>query len=493
MGCRTNRRRSSDCDSRICLEGVALNFGVLHHGWAMKKISLSTLVLLIVASVGSIRTLPTTAIFGGSLVFFFFLAALLFLLPISLISAEFSSRYPEEGGVFNWVKNAFGEKAGALAVWLQWINTMVWYPTMLLFVAGTAAYLFDPALATNKSFLVATTLTVFWTLTLLNLKSVQVSARLNSVCGILGSFFPMGLLIFLAVKWLFSGAPTAISLSPQEWFPAFDFSAQSGALVTIMASLVGMELAGVHVTDIENPRKNFPKAIGYAVALLISVLLVGALSIALVIPSNEIQFVDGVMQTFSTFLNTFGLGSLIPILALLITIGSLGGSINWLISPAKGLLHAAQHQFLPSYFLHTNNQGVSVRILVAQAILISFFCLAIQLMPSVNGFYWLLMALSTGLYMLMYILLFAAALKLGRPTDSSYAIPRGVRTLSCFAGIFGCALTLLIGFQPPANVDVGSPIRYFCTISIGLALMIAPVFFLWTYQKSKRQVLNSTT
>src|SRR3989344_2645123 len=114
------------------------------------QISLFSLVLLIVSAIDSIRTLPTTAFFGSQLIFYFLIAMVLFLFPISFISAEFSSRFPDEGGVFHWIRNAFGLRAGALAVWLQWINTMVWYPTMLLFIAGTAAYLIDPLFAESK-------------------------------------------------------------------------------------------------------------------------------------------------------------------------------------------------------------------------------------------------------------------------------------------------------------------------------------------------------
>src|SRR5579859_5591988 len=120
-----------------------------------KKISLFSLVLLIVAAIDSIRNFPSMALFGSSLVFFFIFSALFFLLPISLVSAEFASRNAEEGGVFHWVRQAFGKRVGVLAVWLQWINTMVWYPTILSFIAGTAAYLVNPALGENKGFVVS--------------------------------------------------------------------------------------------------------------------------------------------------------------------------------------------------------------------------------------------------------------------------------------------------------------------------------------------------
>jgi amino acid transporter len=151
------------------------------------KIPLFSLVLLIVAAIDSIRNLPMTGLFGSSLIFFFLLSAAIFLIPISLVSAEMSSRFHEQGGVFHWVRHAFGEKVGVLAIWLQWINTMVWYPTILSFIAGTAAYLFDPALAESKVFLVSVILTVFWGLTLFNLKGIHFSTKVNSICGTIGT------------------------------------------------------------------------------------------------------------------------------------------------------------------------------------------------------------------------------------------------------------------------------------------------------------------
>ncbi|MBX7065679.1 MAG: APC family permease [Parachlamydiales bacterium] len=447
-----------------------------------KKIPLFSLVLLIVAAIDSIRTLPTTALFGPSLIFFFIVSALFFLIPVAFISAEFASRYPNEGGVYYWIKHAFGARMGTLAVWLQWINTMVWYPTMLLFIAGTAAYLIDPALAANRWFLLLFALFTFWGLTLLNLKGIQVSARINAFCGTIGTIVPMLFLIALGVWWVILGNPLAVSFD--NLVPAFDLGSNGIALVTIMASFLGMELSGVHVSDIANPQKNFPKAIGYSVLILLATLILGALSVAIVIPKENIQYVDGVMQTFTMFLNAFHMPILIPVLAFLIIVGSIGGSVNWLLSPAKGLFQAAEHGFLPKFFMATNKHGTAVRILIAQAILVSLFCLSIQFMPSVNSFYWFLMALSTGLYMVMYILLFLAALKLKR-TAQSYRIPRGLRTISCLAGLFGCVMTIIVGFEPPPGYVIESKLQYMLTIGLGFALLILPVLFLFAYQKKR--------
>ena len=447
--------------------------------------------MLIVSAIDSIRTLPTTALLGGSLVFFCLVAALFFLIPIALISAEFASRHQEEGGVFHWVRHVFGNRVGAVAVWMQWINTMVWYPTMLLFVGGTAAHFINPAYASNKSFLLITALVTFWGLTLLNLQGIQVSSRVNAFAGLTGTLLPMSLLVSLGFWWAWSGHPLAISFAWDNLLPSFDWTKNSNALVTVMASLLGMELAGVHISDIQNPQINFPKAIGYAVLILLTTLILGALAIAIVIPPQEIHFVDGIMQIFTAFLTAFGVPYLGPVLAFLIMIGSIGGSINWLLSPAKGLLQIAEQGFLPPALLKKNKHGVPVRILMLQAILVTLFCLFIELIPNINGYYWFLMALSTGLYMVMYGLLFLAALKLKRPAQG-YQIPRGMRSFSCLAGICACTLTVIVGLQPAPDLAIQNQTGYTLLIVGGFLTMLAPAFGLWLYQKRflKRKALS---
>lgn len=446
-----------------------------------KKIPVFSLVLLIVAAIDSIRNLPATALFGSPLIFFFLLSAFLFLFPISLISAELSSRFPTQGGVFHWVRHAFGEKTALFAVWLQWINTMVWYPTILSFIAGTAAYLYDPALAQNRVFLISVILFVFWGLTFFNMRGIHASVRFNSICGMMGTLLPMGCMIFLALAWVFKGNPLQISFASSAWLPSLKGSENFVSLIAIMASFLGMELAGVHVADIENPQKNFPRAMAFSVLILLTTMILGSLSIAAIIPTHEIHLVDGIMQTFSYFLHAFQVPFLIPILTLLIIIGSVGQMVNWLISPAKGLLQAAEYGFLPSFFLVKNKHQVSVRILVAQGCVVTFFCLAFVLMPSVNGFYWFLTDLSTGLYMLMYILVFLSALKLKRASKEEggvFQIPKGLRTFSCGLGLMGCAVTIIVGYLPPEGLEVGSGLRYGSLIAVGNLLSIVPILFL---------------
>jgi putative glutamate/gamma-aminobutyrate antiporter len=454
-----------------------------------KKISLFSLVLLIVAAIDSIRNLPASALFGSALIFFFIFSAIFFLIPTSLVAAELSAAFPEKGGVYHWVKTAFGEKLAMVAIWLQWINTMVWYPTILSFIAGTAAYLIDPALAENKWYLVACILVIFWGITFVNLCGIHVSAKINSFCALIGMVFPMFFLIVLGAVWVFAGNPVQISLTPDQLFPSLTQSTNWVALIAIMASFLGIELAGVHVNDIQHPQRNFPKAILYSSMFILLTMIFGSLAIAFVLPEKDINLVAGVIQVFSNLFESFGMRGLTPVLAVLIVVGSIGGITNWLISPAKGLMHAAEFGYLPPFFMRKNKHGVAQNILICQAILVSLVCSIFLLVPSVNAFYWFLTALSTELYMIMYILMFFSACRLhykhlNRP--KAFRIPGksyGMWT-TCLFGVFGCLCTILVSFFPPDNINIGSHTRYILMICIGNVVSISPVLLFYLYKRN---------
>jgi glutamate:GABA antiporter len=455
-----------------------------------KKISLFSLIMLIVASVDNIRNLPASALFGSSLIFFFVISAIVFLIPTALVAAELTSIYPNKGGVYRWINEAFGSRWALVAIWMQWINTIVWYPTILSAIAGTAAYLINPELIHHKGYLVVSILTIFWSVTLLNFLGLHFSSLVNTVCGLMGIIIPMLFLIILGGVWVFSGQPLQIELTAKSIVPCFSDTTCWVSLIAIMASFLGMELAGVHVNDIKDPQKNFPKAILLSSLFILVTMVLGSLAIAFVLPMEKISLVSGVMQVLSSLFEEFGLTFLTPVLTILITLGLTGSIINWLISPAKGLLHAAEFGYLPPFFRKKNSRGVPTNILLMQAVLVSLFCFLFLLVPGVNAFYWFLTALSTELYMIMYILMFLAALKLhykyvNRPL--SFKIPGKTygMWLTALLGCAGCMTTIAVSFFPPDNIDVGSNTRYVLMVAIANFLTILPVFLFYLYKKRK--------
>ncbi len=457
------------------------------NNWSAHKISVFALVLLITGAIDSIRNLPGTALFGSTLIFFFIFSALVFLIPVALVSAELSSTWSDdEGGIYSWVRHAFGEHIAFLAIWLQWINTLVWYPTILSFIAGTIAYLINPAWAQNKYYLVGVILLTFWTLTFIGMSGLKASARFASFCAIVGMIIPMGFIILLALIWLIQGNPIAINLSWSHLIPQWQDTNSWISLTAIMTSFLGMELAAVHVRNVQQPQKNFPKAMMLSVILILFTMILGSLAIAFVLPKEQISLIDGVMKAFDNFLQAYHMSWMMPILVLLLLIGSIGSMINWIISPAKGLLMAAKSNFLPQSLCVLNKHHVASRILIVQALVVTLLCSGFLLLPNVNAIYWLFTALSTELYILMYVLMFLAAWRikskhaqLNRP----FAIPGGKigYYLVCLLGLFGCTITLIVGFIPPEEmIDVGGAAHFRTIFSLGIIAMLLPaLFFYW--------------
>jgi amino acid transporter len=448
-----------------------------------KKHSLTifSLTMITVGSVDSIRNLPATALFGSQLIFYFVLGALFFLIPTALVSAELASGWAKQGGIYVWVKEAFGKKTGFLAIWLQWIENVIWYPTILSFVAGTIGYLINPDLTSNPYFLWAVIVSCFWGATLLNLRGMKSSAMFSSFCSLAGLLLPMSLIIGLGAAWITQGNPLQIKFDIPSIVPHLEDKSMWVSLTAIMMSFCGIEIATVHANDVNNPQHAFPRALIYSVGIILSTLILGSLAIAVVLPGKDINLVAGIMQAFEAFFLTYNMHWMMPVVAVMLVLGGLGGVSNWIIAPTKGLLVAAEDGNLPEVFQRTNTRGAPVVMLITQAVIVTVLSALFLFMPSVNGSYWLLTALAAQLYMLMYFIMFIAAIKLRISQPDHYRpfkIPGGMMGMLFVAGIgiIGVLTTLGVSFIPPEGINVGSTARYEITLLVGLVLMCAPPF-----------------
>jgi amino acid transporter len=464
-----------------------------------KKHSLTifSLTMITVGSVDSIRNLPATALFGSQLIFYFILGALFFLIPTALVSAELASGWAKQGGIYIWVKEAFGKKCGFLAIWLQWIENVIWYPTILSFVAGTIGYLINPALTSNPYFLWAVIVSCFWGATILNLRGMSSSALFSNICSLTGLLLPMSLIIGLGVAWITQGNPLQIQFDIPSIVPHLADKSVWVSLTAIIMSFCGIEIATVHANDVNNPQHAFPKALVYSVGIILSTLILGSLAIAIVLPGKDINLVAGIMQAFEAFFTSYHLYWMMPVVAVMLVLGGLGGVSNWIIAPTKGLLVAAEDGNLPDIFQRTNAKGAPVMMLVTQAMIVTVLSALFLFMPSVNGSYWLLTALAAQLYMLMYFIMFIAAIKLrlSQPNHiRPFKIPGGMLGMLFVAGvgIIGVIATLAVSFIPPDGINVGSITRYELTLIIGLMLMCSPPF-VSSWLKSKSTALEPAT
>lgn len=457
------------------------------------KLKTMALTLLITGAIDIIRNLPASALFGSTVVFFFLFAGIFFLAPTALVSAELNANV-NEGGIYHWVRAAFGDRTAFLAIWLQWVNNLLWFPTILSFIVGTAAYLINPALAQNKFYLVASILGVFWLLTLINLRGLRLSTRFTSISALIGLIIPMMLIIGLGAVWVFQGNPVQIEITPHNLLPDLHNSNNWMALTAIILGFGGMELTAVHIHDVHEPHITFPRALVYATILILTTMTLGSLAIAYVLPNSEISMVNGTIQTFKYFFSAYHLTWLIPVLTLMLVLGSLGCVVSWVISPIKGIAQAGTHGFLPPFFTTLNERGMPARLLILQALVVTLVCMAFLLLPSISASYWLLTNLSTQLYLCMYVIMFIAAIKL-RFTKcykhSPFTIPGGRfgSLLVCLFGLVGCVITMTVGLIPPASLSSlgGGYTAYITLFCGGLLAMLLPILpFYWYHHRTKK-------
>jgi amino acid transporter len=281
----------------------------------------------------------------------------------------------------------------------------------------------------------------------------------------IGLVIPMILLISMGSIWYFSGHPLEIHLTLHNMLPNLSHLSVWVTMQGVLISLCGIELATVHAKDTINPRRTFPLALIISVTIIIVTLVMGSLSVAWVIPEKDLSLVTGIMDTFKHFLSSYHLLWALPILAVMIAVGTLGSVNSWIIAPTRGLRVACEEGHFPKWFVKTNKQNMPATILIFQAILVSIIIGAFELIPSVNGAYWLLNVLAAQLYMMMYVLMFLASFKLKckNPTKPDhYHIPGGFfgHSLVALLGLIGSVGAFLICFIPPHNVAIGDKSHY---------------------------------
>jgi len=456
-----------------------------------KKHCLSVFVLAMmnVAIVMSLRGIPIMAKEGLPMIFFLLFASLLFLVPVSLVSAELATGWPEEGGVYRWVKEAFGSNWGFTAIWLQWIQNVIWYPTVLAFAAGALSYLFiNPALAANKLFNVIVILVVYWGATFLNFRGMKASGRLTTAGVLGGTIFPGILIIVLGIIWVATGKPIAFEATSASWVPDLGNFNSIAFLAGVVLLFAGMEVGAVHVRELKEPKSQFPKAVFLAMFVIIIIFTLGSLAVAAVLPQDQISLTAGIMQAFRDMLHLFGLDWLLPILGFLAAFGAIGGVTAWIAGPSKGLLATAKSGDLPPFLQHVNKNGVQTHILWVQGIIVTAISLLYLLMPNVSSAFFLLTALTAILYLIMYVILYLAAitLRFKRPdVHRSYKVPGGNFGMIVIAGLgmLAALFAIVVGFFPPSQLKIGSPVFYVIFLAIGTVVFVGAPLVIHEFKK----------
>jgi glutamate:GABA antiporter len=453
-----------------------------------KVLSVFTLVMINVIAVDSLRNLAITAEYGFSVVFFYLIATIAFFIPIALVAAELATAWPHIGGLYVWVREAFGRRWGLVAIWLVWIYNIVWFPTILAFLAATFAYLVEPQLSTHKTYMLFWILGTFWAATLLNCFGMKISSWVSTIGAIVGTLVPLFFIIVLAIIWLLQGHEAQVDFTFTDFIPKIHSVNDLAFFVAVLFSLLGIEMSAIHAEDVKNPQHDYPRALTISSVIIVSSLVCASLAIAIVIPHDEISLVSGLIDAFGAFFQRFHLEWMTPLVVGMIIIGGIASVSAWIIGPTKGLLAAAEDGCLPTVFRYTSEKGAPIALLLMQGLIFTALCALFLFMPTVNSFYWVLSALTAQLAMIAYLFMFSAAIRLRYShsnTLRTYTIPGGKWGMWFTAGMgmLSCSVVIIIGFFPPPNIVITNLFTYEAILLGGIFIFVGLPLLLYIHQE----------
>ena len=458
------------------------------------KLSVMTLAIMNVTAVVSLRGLATEAIYGIQSAFYYLFAAIVFLIPTAMVAAELAAMFSgKQGGVFRWVGEAFGARFGFLAIWLQWIQSTIWYPTVLTFGAVSIAFIgFNPeadaALASNRLFTLVVVLVIYWAATFISLKGISWVGKVSKWGGIIGTIIPAAILIILAVIYLASGGVNNLNMK-ESFFPDLTNFDNLVLASSIFLFYAGMEMMGIHVMEVDNPKRNYPRAIIIGSLVTVLIFILGTFSLGVIVPAKEISLTQTLLIGFDNYFKYLHISWMGPIIAIALVFGVLAGVLTWVAGPSKGIFTVGRAGYLPPFFQKTNKQGVQRNILLVQGVIVTILGLLFVVMPSVQSFYQILSQLTVLLYLIMYMLMFASTItlrykqpKLERPFRLG-AKGNGLMWILGGLGFCGSLLAFVLSFIPPSQISVGSNKVWFLVLIFGAIIFVVIPFIIYSLRK----------
>ncbi len=458
------------------------------------KLSVMTLAIMNVTAVVSLRGLASEAIYGVQSAFYYLFAALVFLIPTAMVAAELAAMFSnKQGGVFRWVGEAFGDRWGFLAIWLQWIQSTIWYPTVLTFGAVSIAFIgldphADAALASNRLFTLVVVLAIYWIATIIALRGIGWVGKVSKWGGVIGTIIPAGLLILLAIIYVASGGHSYLNVD-ESFIPDFSNFGNLVLASSIFLFYAGMEMMGIHVMEVDNPKRNYPRAILLGSLITVLIFILGTFALGIIVPESEISLTQTLLIGFDSYFRFLGIPWLGSIVAIALVFGVLAGVLTWVSGPSKGIFTVGKAGYLPPFFQRTNKQGVQRNILLVQGVIVTILGMLFVVMPSVQSFYQILSQLTVLLYLIMYMLMFSAAITLRykRPDiERPYRLGKrgnGVMWLLGGLGFCGSLLAFVLSFIPPSQIAVGSTTVWFSVLIIGALIVVVIPFIIYSMRK----------
>jgi amino acid transporter len=415
---------------------------------------------------------------GTSSITLWVLAAVFFFVPGALVINELSSRFPEEGGLYAWARDAFGPFHGFVAGWTYWIYTVFYFPGLLLASASMAAYISSShgaALAQNRSFLLWVSLALLAIAVVLNIIGLNIGKWLQNAGGV-GTYVPLLMLVVVAIAVCARhGSVTHFTLA--NMLPAWNWDTVN-FWSQIAFAFTGLELISCMAEEVHNPRKTLPRAVFGAGALIALMYIAGTFAVLALAPAENIDPKSGVFQAISVGSVALRIGFFGVIAAILVTAGNAGGIGSTVAGVARVPFQVGIDRYLPAAFgkIHPRWKTPWISILV-QAIISGAVLLLSQISESTRGAYQSLVDVAIILYFIPFLYMFAAVIKLASRKDRSenphaVLVPGGILGVWICAGLgfFVVLVGIFVSLVPPG--DSANKLAFELKVAIVTAISI---------------------
>jgi amino acid transporter len=430
----------------------------------VRSLKLRDLVLFNLVAVLGLRHLGTTAKFGPGSLLMWLIAAVFFFIPQGLAVIELSSRFPKEGGIYFWTKSALGEAHGFLCGWCYWINNVLYYPNLLISAAVIATFVLGKngtGLSDNWAYVLPVTLGTLWIATVINIVGLGTGKWLQNAGGV-GTYIPGLILILLGVYGAMT-APPANELSLATLKPDLGNLPALNLLASIAFAFAGLELASTMSDEVENPRRNLPRAILISAPLIAVAYIVGTAAVLWRLPNKDVNVVSGFLQAIKTGADNISpmLWWIAPLCAALYTIGNLGSVGAWLIGPARVAFVIGLDRYFPKAFgaVHPRWHTPYVAIFV-QATLATIFLLlsVVGKGTKIEDVYLILLDTQILIYFIPYVYLFIVFLIHRRRSQNAsdvVLVPGGLigGWLTGLSGVIVTFFAMIIATIPPPDME----------------------------------------
>ncbi len=396
---------------------------------------------------------------GTSSISLWVLAAVFFFVPGALVINELSSRFPEEGGLYAWSREAFGPFHGFIAGWTYWIYTVFYFPGLLLASASMSAYIIGgrgSELAQDRTFLLVVSLALLLVAVVLNIIGLNIGKWLQNAGGV-GTYVPLVILAAVAALFAIKGH-SATHFTLQNMLPAWNWDTVN-FWSQIAFAFTGLELVSAMSEEVRDPRRTLPRAVFGAGALIALMYIGGTVAILFLLPASDIDPQSGVFHAITVGAVALKVGALGMLAAVLVTVGNAGGVGSTVAGIARVPFVVGIDRYLPAAFgkIHPKWKTPYVSILV-QAIASGAILLGSQINDTTRGAYQLLIDAAIILYFIPFLYMFAAVIKLGarrdrRENEHAVLVPGGR------AGVWICGglgflvvlIGILVSLVPPGD------------------------------------------